>query len=605
MARPSSVASALESAPEPKEATMHPSRLSRRRLISASSLGASALAAGAVLDIGPAMAQDPTATPPADGLVPVESGSTPEAGAAGDLAGTIVIAFQGNDTQTFQALADAYMALHPGVTVELQLKPAEGYQEYIRAQFASGQPEASLVNGNVVADLVNADAFVDLSAYLDRTNPYTGSPWRDAMDPTAVANMTDPLSGEMYLLNLETVQILWFYNTAAFEQAGILEEARALAQTDRNQPTWDQFLGWCDKLSAAGFIPVAIEGNYTSFWEVRFGWLARMYLDQFTRDEAELARAQPGDWNFREGVDDTWVYDPTDPFNDDATKVTFSTQRQMLALRDGQQEVNGPKFQALYRNFKDFADRAVPPGWIGTSDAYPLFLTQQAAMRIDAAGLLASFERDIRNLAEGRYIGPSGSSDPNAPTPTPLPGQELSVFEIGSFNNPTMEGPEVIAPARTIEVNIGFYSVPKKDQAQNDLEVDFLMYLTSPEGFGLYLQNRLDPNNAGGGISGPPIVRDVELPAEFAERFSQLRLIGNTEKPTAGNYRARGVADYQPSVREWVDLTQRYFAGDLELQDYLDQYQASIDRLFPEILEHQELTEADLANPEQKPASQE
>ncbi len=328
-----------------------------------------------------------------------------------------------------------------------------------------------------------------------------------------------------------------------------------------------------------------------------------MYLDQFTRDEAALVRAQPGDWNFREGIDDVWEYDPTDPYNDDSTRITFNNQRKMIALRDGEQAVNGPKFQALYENFMQFSERAAPPGWLGSSDAYPLFLTSEAAIRIDVAALLSNFERDIRNLAEGRYIS-QGAGTEDTPA-TPLPGREVDAFEIGSFNNPTMEGPEVIAPARTIEVNIGFLSVPQKDQAQNDLEMDFLMYLTSAEGFGIYLENRLDPDNAGStGIAGPPIVLDAQLPADLADKFAQLKLIGNCEKDTAGSYRARGVADYQPSVREWVDLAQQYFAGDLELQAFLDAYQESIDNLFPEILEHQQLTEEDLANPNQRPASQ-
>jgi ABC-type glycerol-3-phosphate transport system substrate-binding protein len=547
---------------------------------------------------GAAFAQDAT---PGDGLVPI---STEEAaGATDELSGSIVIAVQGTDVQTYQALADAYVALNPGVDVRVELKPSDGYQEFIRAQFAGGTPEASIVNGNVVADLIQDKMFVDMSAYLDRSNPYTGAPWRDSMEEVAIQNMANPVTGEIYSLNLETVQVLWFYNKTAFEAAGILQEAEELALTDTNQPTWDQFMDWCDKLTAAGYIPVAIAGDYRSFWEQAFGWLARMYLDQYTRDEAELVRAQPGDWNFREGIDDVWVYDPADPYNDDATRITFNSQRKMIALRDHEQAVNGPKFQALYENFKQFSDRAAPPGWLGTADAYPLFLTSEAAIRPDVAALLGNFERDLRNLSEGRYISPAGG-DTDTPA-TPLPSQDVQAFEIGSFNNPTMEGPEVDAPARTIEVNIGFLSVPKKDQAQNDLEIDFLMYLTSPEGFGTYLENRLDPDNAGsGGINGPPIVKDVVLPADLAEKFAQLKLIGNTEKDTAGAYRSRGVSDYQPSVREWVDLAQQYFAGDLELQPFLDAYQESIDNLFPEILEHLQLTEEDLANPDKKPASQ-
>ena len=383
---------------------MPESRINRRRLIGTS---AAAGMAAQVTAMPGARAQDST---PADGgLVPITSGDAGTATA--NLSGTITLAVQSTGTQTYQALADAYMAKQGGVDVQVELKPSDGYQEFIRAQFAGGTPEVSIVNGNVVADLIQEKKFVDLSAYLDRPNPYTGAPWRDSMDAVAIQNMANPVTGEIYTLNLETVQVLWFYNKTAFENAGILQEAEELAQTDTNQPTWDQFLDWCDKLTAAGYIPVAIEGDYRSFWELRFGWLARMYLDQFTRDEAELVRTQPGDWNFREGIDDTWVYDPSDPHNDDSNKITFSTQRKMIALRDHQQAVNGPKFAALYENFKQFSDRAAPPGWLGSTDAYPLFLTSQAAIRLDVAALLGNFERDLKSLAEGRYVSQSGEAE--------------------------------------------------------------------------------------------------------------------------------------------------------------------------------------------------
>ncbi len=271
---------------------------------------------------------------------------------AGEMTGDIVISFQGEDTQTWEALCAAYADQHPGVNCIIELKPPEGYQEWIRTQFAGGTPKASLVNGNVVADLVNAKKFVDLSPYLDKASPYTGKPWREDLDAAALANMRNPINGETYLLNLETVQVLWFYNQDAFAKAGILEDAQALQQTDRNQPTWDQFLGWCDQLSAAGYIPVAIEGDFRSFWELRVGWMARMYADQYTRDEAELVRCQEGDWCFREGIDDKWTYDASDPYNDDATDITFNVVRKINALQDGSQSVDGPAWKAMYENFQ-------------------------------------------------------------------------------------------------------------------------------------------------------------------------------------------------------------------------------------------------------------
>jgi len=531
------------------------------------------------------------------------TGMSRRASAADDLSGEITINLQTNDRPTWEAVAKAYMAKHPNVKVTVDLKAAEGYQEFIRAQYAAGTPKASLVNANVVADLVNAKKFVDFTGYLDNTSPYTGKPWRDDMDAAAVQNMYNPTSNGIPMLNLETVQIAWFYNKTAFQKAGILEDANTVAKTPRNQPTWSQFIGWCDKLKAAGYTPVAIEGDFRSFWEIRFGWLARMYLDQYTRDEAELIRAQPGDWDFKEGVDDKWKYDATDPYNDDAIKVTFNNARRFAALQAGKIKVDTPAFKDLYKNFKQFADHCVPDGWLGVGDAYPLFLTQKAAIRLDGAWFLTSFDRDIKSLAEGKYISSAGVAE-GKPTPTPLPSANITTFDYGSFNNPTMEGQYVKAPARTIEVNIGFWGVPVKDQAQNDLEVDFLMYLTSPEGYGVYLQNKLDPNNLTGGINGPPVVKNVKLPDPYPARFATLKLIGNTEKDAAGTFVSRGVSDFQPSVREWVDLAQQYFSGKMTVDEFTSKYQASIDRLFPDILKHVGLAPADLEHPEKKPAAQ-
>jgi raffinose/stachyose/melibiose transport system substrate-binding protein len=516
-------------------------------------------------------------------------------GAMAELSGNLVISFGGtNDTQTWEALCGAYVVLHPNVNCSVELKPTEGYQEFLRTQFAGGTPQFSLVNGNVVADLINAKSFLDLSAYLDRDSPYSKRPWHDDFDATALANMRDPLTGELYMLNTETVQVLWFYNKDAFAKAGILEDAEAVAATPKNQPDWEQFLGWCDKLTEAGYIPVAIEGDYTSFWQVRMGWLARMYADQFTRDEAEAVRCQEGDFCFREGVDDTWSYDPSDPSNDDATKITLNPVRKMIAFRDGVQTVDGEAWRQMYTNFKAFSDRCTPPGWIGTTDAYPLFLTGKAAIRLDGAWFLSNFEKDIRRLTEGTYSAGEGMETVQA---------DASVFEVASFNNPTMTDSEVDAPARTIEVNIGFWSIPKKDQAQNDLEVDFLMFVTSPEGAGLYLQNKLDPENLNGGINGPLALKDVVLPDDLQARFAGLRLIGNTEKDNAGSYRSRGIDDYQPSVREWVDLAHQYFLEEITLDEFLNGYQASLEKHFNDILTHKNLTPEDLEDPSRKPAN--
>src|SRR5690349_18651640 len=66
-----------------------------------------------------------------------------DSGAAADLSGTITISFAGNDTQTWEAMCAAYKELHPNVDCVVELRPGEGYQEFIRAQFAGGEPTFS------------------------------------------------------------------------------------------------------------------------------------------------------------------------------------------------------------------------------------------------------------------------------------------------------------------------------------------------------------------------------------------------------------------------------------------------------------------------------
>ena len=459
-------------------------RITRRRLIETSAVAS----VPAILLHVSAAAQD--ATPPDDGLVDITAAGTAE---ATEQAGTIVIAVQGNDTQTYQALADGYMALNPDVEVRVELKPSEGYQEFIRAQFAAGTPEVSLVNGNVVADLIQAKQFVDMSAYLDRPNPYTGgTPWRDSMDERRRPEHDQP--GHRRDLHPQPRNRAGALVLQQDRLRGGRDPGRGRGTGRRPTPTSRPGTSsWPGATSSPRPATSRWRSRVTTrrSGRSRFGWLARMYLDQYTRHEAELVRAQPGDWNFREGIDDVWEYDPTDPHNDDANQITFNSQRQMVALRDHEQAVNGPEFQALYTNFKEFSDRAAPPGWLGSADAYPLFLTAEAAIRLDVAALLGNFERDLTQPRR-RPLRLSAGRRGRRSHPAPGPGSGRHSRSARSTTRP-WKVTAVDAPARTIEVNIGFLSVPRKDQAQNDLEMDFLMYLTSPEGFGIYLENALDP----------------------------------------------------------------------------------------------------------------
>jgi len=550
----------------------------------------------------PAQPVVPTEAPkPAEVAKPAETPQPAEAPkpAAKEWEGEVVVSLQSQNTMTWQALCDAYMQKNPKVKCLVELKPSEGYQDWIRTQFAGGEPRPSLVNGNVVADLITAKKFVNLEDYLDKPNPYNnGKPWRESFDQDVMFLSRDPTTGELYHLSLEMVKIIWFYNKDIAAKIGMTEPPQ----------TWDELAAWMAKAREAGYIPFSIGGDFQEFWEMRIGWLARMYQDGFycTPDKWELSRCQPGDWCYEVGVDDK--FPPAnwqeDRHYDDGNRVHQNPVRWILAFQEGKIGPKDPEYRALMREFKKvLTPENLPPGWTGVNGqtAYSLFLSGKALFWLDGGWMISHFEKDINNLRTGKFF----TVKEGEPTPTPDPSfQTIRPFEFGTFDNPKMTAPEAKCPwQRTIEWPVGFWSVPKKSAKQNDLEIDFLMFVTSPEGFGIYVQTNMDPNNPQGGLVGPFIVKGVEMPPEMAAKFENLKPVGNTEKTTAGSAFSRGIADYQPMVREWVSLAQQYFTNQIDLDTYIEKYDEVLRRpdLWKGLLEHMKLTEDDLAHPEKKP----
>ena len=86
-------------------------------------------------------------------MVAIQKGEQTQA----ELEGEIVISIQSSDVQTYQALADAYMKLHPKVKVLVELRPPGGedsYLQWVRTQFAAGTPRVSLIENPHFLDLI-------------------------------------------------------------------------------------------------------------------------------------------------------------------------------------------------------------------------------------------------------------------------------------------------------------------------------------------------------------------------------------------------------------------------------------------------------------------
>ena len=201
--------------------------------------------------------------------------------------------------------------------------------------------------------------------------------------------------------------------------------------------------------------------------------------------------------------------------------------------------------------------------------ARQLFLTGRAGVWLDASWFFSQFEKFMSDPALG-----------------------LNKFGYGTFNLVDVDdSPLVQAPTRSIDNPAGYWMVPTKDKVQNDLEVDFLMFLSTPKMAGLLVETTLkDPK---GDLIGPPMVNGVELSDVWAQRFA---VIGGRGQGEGG---APGIHGLDPEcTREWVDLAQQYATDKLDEGQFFQGFQESTMRAVPRVAETQGY---DLDSPGTKP----
>lgn len=495
-----------------------------------------------------------------------------------DFEGTITINTQagpGADA-AWQAVADAYMEKHPDVEVVIDLKPTDSYAEWIQNMFGTENPTADIVNINLAGSSAN-DKSINYMEYADQISPYSGKKWTEQFNYEMQTR--DLAKGEWNNLSLDSVQVMWFYNKDLFEKAG------AEVPT-----TWDELVTTCEKLYEAGIQPLSVPGDFNSFWAMQMGWLAQVYADQTTRSMLEVYRAHEGDYNYDPDVDGTFKLDISDPFNDDPWKVNQNPVRAYKAIVDGDYDPASEGMKTVWTNFaKIFPKYAGGDAFFGTTDGVPLFYQSKAAMYIDTGSRLVSFKLDMDKLAAGEQIMAGNGEDE-------ITG--VKKFEMGTFNMPSMEGPGIEAPARTVEVATGFFGAVKKDKEHDAMVVDFLMYFSSTEGQSLYLNTGLENGMT---VQGPSLVNDVQLPDEYAQLFENLEFVGNTQKGY-GQMMARGApGDVQNSLREWYDYSQKFLTGQISIDEWASMHKDNIMKYLDDSLAGSKISRADLENPQNEP----
>ncbi|MEA4888848.1 MAG: extracellular solute-binding protein [Clostridiaceae bacterium] len=503
--------------------------------------------------------------------------------AAPALEGKVVISVQAGTgvAEAWEAVAKAYEAINQKVDVVVDLKPSEGYDTWIKNMFGTESPEADLVAINLAGPAAK-DKAINFMEYATDVSTYSGKPWNEQFN--FEMQTKDLAQNEWTNISLESVQVLWCYNKDLFAKAGA-----------KVPTTWDELIAACEKLQAAGIQPIACPGDFNSFWAMQMGWLAQIYADQTTRSMLDVYKAHDGDYCYDPDIDGIFKLDISDPFNDDSWKVNQNIVRAFKAISDGTYKADSDGMKTVWANFaKVFPKYAGGEAFFGTTDALPLFYQGKAAMYIDGAWRLPSFKRDMDKLAAGEDV--SGADTDGDGKPDPIEG--VQKFELGTFNMPSMAGAGIEAKARTIEVAVGFLGAVKKEKAHDDLVVDFLMFYSSKDGYSAYmkagLENDWTPN-------GPPLVNDVELPAEYAAMFDNLSFIGNCQKGY-GQMMARGApGDVQESLREWYGYSQEFLSGDITIDQWAADHKANVAKYLDTAMTNSKVQKSDLDNPQNAP----
>jgi raffinose/stachyose/melibiose transport system substrate-binding protein len=140
----------------------------------------------------------------------------------------------------WQAMADAYTAEHPNVTVNITVMNNEAFKPAIQTNIQAGDVPDLFQSwgGGVLLDQVEAGALQDsteaLAPYVDQFNP----------GATALYNV----DGKQYGLPYNVGIVGFWYNVDLFEQAGI----------EAPPATWAELLEDIQTLKDAGITPIAV-----------------------------------------------------------------------------------------------------------------------------------------------------------------------------------------------------------------------------------------------------------------------------------------------------------------------------------------------------------
>ncbi|WP_105565785.1 ABC transporter substrate-binding protein [Microbacterium halophytorum] len=181
----------------------------------------------------------------------------------------------------WESMIERFEEAEPGIDVETTVLPISSFADTLSTQLAAGTaPE--LIFGQTPH---NPDQVTPLTEYLEAPNPYVegNERWLDMFDENYYGDAQRNGSGDLESVPLNLVIAGIFYNEDAFAEAGV----------DGDVETFEDLIGACNKLSDAGYTPMAMDsGSLGAGWisETIYAMLLDKYVaewDQYAADGTE------------------------------------------------------------------------------------------------------------------------------------------------------------------------------------------------------------------------------------------------------------------------------------------------------------------------------
>lgn len=471
--------------------------------------------------------------------------------------------FLGNSSQ---ALADAYQKVQPDVKLvwNLQDLDTSSYTTWLGTQLEAGDIVPDIATGVYQKDFAG---WLDFEKYRYTENPYTRRSWNQDLqwDQAQAYNVKGVLLG----VPTGTYSVQWYYNKNLFDKAKV------------DPPTnWDQFAEVSAKLKAKGITPIV--ANY--IYQVP-QWLVEIYSDQYMVDWVETVRAQKGDWDYDPLRDGKFKYDPSD--KDIHLKYTFNAQRYYHGIKTGKLRFDTPQVAAFAKGMSQIFPQYATEDFFVIDDPYPVFLQQEAAMMVNSTDYSLQLRKDMANLTPQRLaqLGIKNSS--------------VSAFDWDSFLMPSMQGPLVLCPAKSIEGSGASPSIINKNQTQANLALDFMKFFNSWVGYKPYLAAELKSPSFS--PDGPLDINGVQYPPAVQKALGNIVFKGQAEI----NYNILFLAWTGGSIATTaVNLLASALKKQITPEQFGKKVQQLVEDNFDTIIKQSGFTQADIDNPAERPTGQ-